>query len=94
MKAKIKYFRLEFNEKQQNFHHSYPHQKREPNTHGWVTIAEFCTDDEFFIFETFINRKRKKKISTDYVLKSFSELKTFWNDLIKNGFGITKTPNP
>ena len=49
-----KTYRLEFNESSKNFHlDNYTHQE---NTHGWCTIMESCTDLEFFIFESYVNR--------------------------------------
>ena len=83
-------FRVEFNEKQQCFHHAYPHQKTEPNTHGWVTITENCSDDEFHIFEAYVNRIKKKKLTLEYVLKSFLELKGFYDNLLEYKMIIRK----
>ena len=89
MNLNLTYFRLEFNEKQQAFHHAYPHQKHTiPNTHGWVTIADYCTDDEFLIFECYLERIPKKKLTTEYVMQSMAEIKSFTNNLIKSNFGI------
>jgi len=84
-------FRLEYNEKQQAFHHAYPHQTwvRE-NTHGWYTITDFCSDEEFHIFEAYVNRVKKRKKSLEYVLKSFSELKGFMNNLSEYNLSIKK----
>ncbi len=82
-------FRLEFNEKQQGFHHYYPHQCVEPNTFGWHTITENCSDEEFWIFEAFLNRKNKK-LTLDYVLTSFSELQRFYSNLLEYGMIIKK----
>jgi hypothetical protein len=47
----MKTFRLEFNEKKKYFHHCYEHQYSysysNPNTHGFKTIMNDCSD-EFF----------------------------------------------
>ena len=85
-----KLFRLEFNEKQQMFHHSYPGQGQEPNTFGWYTITEYCSNQEFLIFDAFIRCREKDKLTLEYVLKSFSELKTFYSNLLNYGLKITK----
>lgn len=90
-------FRLEFNEKQQVFHHRYPHQTRvKENTFGWYTITEYCSDDEFHIFEAYINRdvphkrkmQKKPKLTLKYVLKSFLELKSFMKNLSEYNLSI------
>ena len=83
-------FRLEFNENQQCFHHAYPQQKTEPNTHGWVTITDNCSDDEFDIFEAYVSRIKKEKLTLKYVLKSFSELKGFYSNLLEYGMIIRR----
>ncbi len=79
-------YRLEFNEKQQHFHlDNYTH---EPNTFGWVTLTEHCTDKEFKIFEAFINRNKSKRLTKEYVLRSFTELKGFYKNLLEYGIEI------
>ena len=79
-------YRLEFNEKQQNFHlDNYTH---ENDTYGWITIADHCSDLEFQIFDAFINCKGKKKFTNEYVLKTFSELKKFINKLMEYNISI------
>jgi hypothetical protein len=57
-------YRLEFNEKQQQFHMDTG--SHEANTFGWVTIAEKCTDLEHVVFiriigAVFGNEKLNKK---------------------------------
>ena len=83
-------FRLEFSEKQQQFHHSYPGQGQEPNTFGWYTITEHCSNQEFLIIDAFIRSKKKDKLTLEYVLKSFSELQTFYSNLLNYDLRITK----
>lgn len=83
-------FSLEFNEKQQMFHHRYPHQKHQPNTNGWYTITDFCSDDEWHIFEAFVNREKKRELTLEYVLKSFNELKGFYSNLLEYKMSIRK----
>jgi hypothetical protein len=55
-----KTYRLEFNEKQQNFHlDNYTH---EPNTFGWFTITDHCSDFEFKVFEAYVNRNHNNNV--------------------------------
>jgi len=75
-----KTYRLEFNEKQQCFHlDNFTH---EEGTHGWFTIFEHCTDDEFKVYDAYVNLKPKKKLTKEYLLKCATEMKLF----IKNEF--------
>ena len=85
-------YRLEFNEDQQNFHLENNGKRRaaEPNTHGWFTIFEHCTDLEFEIFEAFVNRVPQKKLTKVYLLKCAKEVKAFMNNLLEYGILIKK----
>jgi hypothetical protein len=83
-----KLFRLEFNEKQQNFHLDNGTHKE--NTYGWVTITEYCTDLEFKILESYVNRTKKNKLSVFYVKKSLKELDQFMSNLMKYNITIDK----
>ena len=53
----MKTFRLEFSEKQNYFHHTYEHQYSysKPNTHGFKTIMNDCSDEFFKILATRLN---------------------------------------
>jgi hypothetical protein len=53
----MKTFRLEFNEKKKYFHHCYEHQYSysNPNTHGFKTIMEECSDEFFKVLSTRLN---------------------------------------
>jgi hypothetical protein len=83
-----KTYRLEFNEKQQHFHlDNYTHQE---GTHGWFTIFNHCTDLEFKIYEAYVNRLNKKKLTMQYLLKCAEELKGFSNNLSEYNIGIYK----
>ena len=74
-----KTYRLEFNEKQQNFHlDNYTH---EPNTFGWFTITDHCSELEFKIFEAYVNRVEIDKLTKEYLLKCLSEIKGFMDNL-------------
>ena len=94
-----KLFRLEFNEKQQMFHHHYPHQTHvKEHSFGWHTITEYCSDEEFHIFEAYVNRdiphrrsmSKKPRLTLEYVLKSFLELKSFMRNLDEYKISIRK----
>ena len=94
-----KLFRLEFNEKQQAFHHHYPHQTHvKENSYGWKTIIENCSDDEFHILEAYLSRNvphhrsmaKKERYSIEYILKSLSELQSFYSNLLEYKMSIRK----
>lgn len=81
-------YRLEFNEKQQHFHlDNFTHQ---PNTFGWFTIFEKCTDLEFKIYKSYINREPKKVYTKDYLIKSARELENFTDHLLNRGLAVSK----
>lgn len=80
-------YRLEFNEKQQKFH--LDNKTHKENTHGWITISENCTDLEFKIFECFVNRTKKSKLTKNYVIKSLQECKKFVINLLEYGVKIS-----
>jgi hypothetical protein len=81
-----KTFRLEFNEKQQMFHHNYGQDL--PETNGWVTIIEHISDEESVIFDCYINRTGKKKFTTEYLFKSRNELIKFTYLLMEYNINI------
>lgn len=74
-------YRLEFNEKQQQFHLNSGIQ--EPETHGWFTIAEHCTEIEFKVFEAYVNRIPQKKLTKEYLLKCLAEVTKFTLNLLE-----------
>jgi hypothetical protein len=79
-------FRLEFNEKKQKFHlDNYTH---EENTNGFVTIIESCTDLEYRIFESYINKVKKRKLTVEYLLKCRHEIVGFINNLLEYNINI------
>jgi hypothetical protein len=85
-------YRLEFREEGQDFHLEHDHKKYmvEPNTHGWITVTEHCTDLEFEIFEAFVRRNPKKKLTNKYVLEALSELQGFIKNLMEYNINIKK----
>lgn len=76
-------YRLEFNEKQQNFHlNRGTHQE---NTHGWKTICEHITDYEWRYLRKFIEREERGKMKINDVFKIFNDsLVTFKEQLDRN----------
>jgi hypothetical protein len=81
-------FRVEFNEDQQGFHLEL-HGKSmvQPNTHGWKTIIENCSDDYFKIFKAYASRLEKEKLTVDYLLQSAQELENFLKNLLEYNIG-------
>ena len=75
-------YRLEFNVKQQCFNLS--NHNKDENTFGWFTITENCTEKEFIIFKCFLKREIKGEHTAEYILKSFTQLNRFWNQLLEN----------
>lgn len=81
-------FRLEFNEKQQQFHHdNYTH---EADTFGWFTIMDECSDMEFHIFEAYVKRVKVGKLTKEYLLKCAEELKTFTSNLLDSSLVVSR----
>ena len=79
-------YRLEYNEKQQHFHlDNYTH---EPNTHGWFTIVDYCSDLEFKIFESYVAAREVKPYTKEFLLQCLSESKQFLEHLIEYGVEI------
>ena len=81
-----KLYRLEFNVKQQCFH--FADETNMANTFGWFTVAEFMSEKEYKIYECFLKRNFKEKYSKEYILKSISELRVFWKELLDNNLNI------
>jgi hypothetical protein len=81
-----KLYRLEFNVKQQCFH--FADARDIPNTFGWFTVSENMTEKEYMIYECFLKRDFKEKYSKEYILKSISQLKVFWKELLNINLNI------
>ena len=60
----------------------------EPNTNGFTTILEDCTDLEWKVFEAFTNRVKKEKMTTKKLLADVYEFKGFMAALSEYGIGI------
>ena len=71
-------YRLEFSEEQQQFHLG--DCNHEPEPYGWFTIIDNCSDIEFKIFESYVNRIEKEKLTRAYLLGCLAEIE----GLIKN----------
>jgi len=85
-------FRLEFNEQQQVFHKDdYTH---EQNTYGWFTIFEFCTNLEFVIYKSYVNRIKKDKLTKNYLLQCAVEVKSFMINLLEYNISISQNKTP
>ena len=85
----MKKFALEFNEKQQTFHHNYG--THEENTNGFVTICKEMTDDEACLFQCFIDDVPftvTPKYTTKGLIKSFKQFKIFIENMKFYNFKI------
>ena len=82
-------YRIEFNEKQQNWHQD--NMSHEAETFGWKTISDSATDLEFKILEAYVRRsdpKCKKKLTVKGILKAKSELIGFISNLMEYNINI------
>lgn len=82
-------YRVEFNENKQHFHLSYSRNHTE-NTNGYVTIIDKAADTQWRIFESFVNRTKRKKLTKEYVLNCVQEVEGFINNLSEYGLTIEK----
>ena len=83
-----KNYRLEFNEIQQMFHlDDYSHVE---NSNGWFTIMDNCTDLYFRVFEAYVNRSPRKKLTKNYLLKCVNEFKHFVSNLSEYQINLTE----
>lgn len=80
-------YRLEFNEKQQQFH--LDDGTHEIGTHGWRTITEHCSAIECVVLQCYIESKKKDHVTAIQAKKYLDELKAFWSALLKEGFSIS-----
>lgn len=79
-------YRLEFNEEQQQYHlDNYTH---EENTHGWFTIIEHCSNEEFIIYDCYVKSKNQKKLTNEFLHKCLSEIILFLEQLHKHELNI------
>ena len=83
-----KIYRLEFNESQQNFHMD--DNRAKENTFGWFTVMDNCTDLEFYIFESYVNRVKQKRLTKHYLIKCVTEVAGFMSNLREYNLNITR----
>jgi hypothetical protein len=80
------YYRLEYNEKQQHWHHN--RGNHEPNTNDWFTVIEHCDDFYIKFFENYI-KKEKKPYTKKYLLKCAKEVSDLFYNLEQGQIKIT-----
>lgn len=68
-------YRLEFSETQQQFH--LDNRNHEPNSYGWVTIADNCSDIEFEALQSYMNIYPVKRLSEKHIRKCLAEVSRF-----------------
>ena len=75
--------RLEFNEKQQAWHHEsyYKTYMHEPYTHGWETIFERCTDYKANNFKSYLKSLLNKPYKMSDIKKLAKKYELFEEDL-------------
>jgi len=73
-------FRLEWNEKQQGFHHERVNGTHEPNTFGWITIADNMEDKIISEFCNLVDEYRGYYFGCDNpkILLRNEEIKFYW----------------
>jgi hypothetical protein len=80
-------YRLEFNNEQQKFHLD-TNNTHDPNSHGWVTVVDHCTNTEFRILEAYANRIPGQKITAEYLHQCLVEVKQFMYNLMEYNIAI------
>jgi hypothetical protein len=84
-------YRLEFKESSQSFHlENYIHKE---NTHGWVTILDECSDYQFHLIESYVNRIPNKHLDARYIKQCIKELEGFINNLSEYQLQINRYAN-
>jgi len=83
-----KLYRLEFNETTQQFH--LDNYTKDENTHGWKTVCNSISDNEFHILESYISSQGKKKYTVNYLIKSIKHLEKFILNLMEYNLHIKK----
>jgi len=79
-------YRIEFNEEQQKFHLDNGTGKL--NSHGWFTVMDEATNKQFHVFESFVNRTNKSRLTRDYLLNCVTEFGGFLKNLNEYGYKI------
>ena len=83
--------RLEFNEKQQAWHHEsyYKTYMHEPYTHGWETIFERCTDYKAMNFDSYLKSLLNKPYKISDIKKLAKKYELYEEDLNYRQSSIT-----
>jgi hypothetical protein len=89
-------FRLEYHEEKGHFHHNVS-KRNAPGTHGWNTIAEDVTNDDYKHFIIFLGFNEpqlhwsfKYDYSYKYMRMQWVKFKKFQNLLTERGYKIQK----
>lgn len=91
METESKLFKLEFNEKQQQFYCNYG--ENIPETYGWVTIFEHCNELQERFFDAYINIKIRKTgtLTVKFLQEKAKECQDLLSQLTDYGFLLTIT---
>lgn len=81
-------YRLEFNEKQQKFH--LDNGSHEPDSNGWFTVFDHCSDNEFKAFKNYLIIRYCKPYTKEQVLTCGAEILMFTANLREDNLFITK----
>ena len=82
-------FRLEFHEGKQRWHYERYNSTSEENTFGWYTIIQYASQLEIEAFLMFIQSQPKGHLITvKYLIKKRDEWIRFYNELVRNNWGI------
>ena len=82
-------YKLEFNEEQQAFHLSTP-ANRLPDSHGWWTIMDSCSDQMYWEFICMLETLHEKPYDRKKILNAQAKLAVFWDNLSKNSLLIVR----
>ena len=82
-------YRVEFNEEQQAFHLSRGNADR-PNTNGWWTVVDSCSDQMYWEFICMLETLHEKPYDRKKILNAQAKLAAFWALLNKNKLLIVR----
>ena len=77
-------YTLEFSERDKTFRIS-----DEPSGGDYITLTEYCSPFEHRVFSCYLSRTNSE-LTSEYVVRSYTELKEFWRKLTKYCLGITE----
>lgn len=64
--------RVEFNVEQQCFHNA-NHNRDAPDTFGWFTVFEYCSDTEYWLFRAILHSRYGDRPSAKYTRQQILE---------------------